>query len=116
ERRVTKDDVVRAGDLLEESEHVRRHDLGAVLEVRGRDVLPKRPHRLRRALDEGDARRATRERLDAERARTREEVEHTSVAEYGLQDREERFADAIRRRAGRAIARRVERPALGAPG
>ena len=113
---VAEDQVERAGDAVKKGQHIGGRNMGAVRESGRREILPQRLQRLGRALDEHDTCRAPRERLDAERARPREEVEDTSVAEYGLEDREERLADPVRRRTGRAAARRVERPALGAPG
>src|SRR6266850_1674154 len=86
ERWVAEDDVVGAGDrLLQESEDVRGPDLGPVVEARGGDVLPQRLERLGRTLDERRVCRAAGQRLDAEGARSGEEIEHARLIEDRLE-------------------------------
>src|SRR5690606_24942924 len=52
--------------------------------------------RARRQLDEGDVRGAARERLEAERARAREQIEHAAVGQLELERAHPRLAYAIR--------------------
>src|SRR3954449_10904075 len=73
-------------------------------------------HRGRRGVDEGDLGGAARERLEAERARSREQVEHARALDRAAQDRKHRLAHAIRRGADRGAARGGEAPAAPAAG
>src|SRR5712692_9889856 len=115
ERRIAEHEVVRSGrGLLDEREHVGGDDLRALAESDRRDVLPKGVEGRRRSLDERDARRAARERLDAERAGAGEEVESARVGDDRPEDPEERLADPVGRRPRPSPAWRVERAALGA--
>ncbi len=79
-----------------------------------REVVGDRPAGGLVALDEGHARRAARERLEPQRARAGEEVEHAGVVDRP--DQVERgLADAVARRPGREpLGRRDPRPAVGA--
>src|SRR5687768_14433710 len=70
-------------------------------------IRPDDGDRARVALDEQRARGAPRQRLDAERARAGVEVEHPGPVQRA-EHREQRLADAIRRRARSAARRRCE--------
>src|SRR3989442_8040773 len=100
ERRIAKHEIeLSAVPRAEKADHAGADDRRTRPEAGRLEVLAKRPHRLRVALDERNGGGATRERLDAERARAREEVEHARAAELRLEDGKQRLADAVRRRA-----------------
>ena len=67
------------------------------------------------ALDEHGPRRPARERLDGERARAGEQVEHARAVERA-EHREQRLAHAVGGRPRGAAARRPQAPAAEAPG
>src|SRR5438445_6352869 len=76
ERWVAEDEIERsAGTAVEEREDVRGDDRRAVRKAGGLEVATERPHGLHATLHERDRGGATRERLDAERARAGEEVQ-----------------------------------------
>src|SRR2546423_407559 len=60
------------------------------------EVGPDRPNRRRRVVDERALGGPAAERLNAERARAREQVEHPCVADALAEDAEQRLADAVR--------------------
>src|SRR3954470_21689440 len=78
-------------------------------------VGPDYGDRARVALDEQRAPRAARQRLDPERPRPREDVEHGSAVERP-EHREQRLADAVGRRPGAPPRRRLQPPAPEAAG
>src|SRR5438309_8638758 len=113
ERWVAKHDVERAPwPSVEVADDVRRDDVGPTGEPGRREVATERLDRLGPALDERRACRAARQRLDAQRASAREEIEDPRPFELRLEDRKERLADAIGCRAGAAAARHHQGPAL----
>ena len=81
----------------QETQHILARDVAAA-DPDGVQVALDRGHRARVALDEDGARGAARERLDAERAGARVEVEHARAVDVP-EDREERLADAVGGRA-----------------
>ena len=115
--RVEKDEIVvaslpRCG--AEEPQGVRAAHFG--LAADRLEVGPHRRHGGRRGVHERRLRGAARERLEPERARPREEVEHPRVLHAIAQDREQRLAHAVRRRARSVALRGGEAPAAPAAG
>src|SRR5436309_14031622 len=106
ERRIAEREVEwSARPRVEKADHVGGHGRRARPEASRLEVLTERPHSLRVALDERRGEGASRERLDAERAGTGEEVEHAGARERGLEDGEEGLPDPLCRRAGPTAAR-----------
>src|SRR3979411_2308431 len=99
EGRIAEHHVVRpGGPLLEKTEDVRTDDFRLRVESCRSDVLSQRLQRFGRTLDERRVCRPARERLDTQRSRSREQVEHARVLEDRLEDREERLTDPVGRR------------------
>src|SRR5258708_37042304 len=73
-----------------------------------RQILLDEANAGRRILDEIRARRATRERFDAQRARAREEIQYASVRQQRTDDAHPRLAYSIGGRAHPAALRRLE--------
>src|SRR5260221_3927728 len=73
-----------------------------------RQILLDEANAGRRVLDEIRARRAARERFDAQRARAREEIQYASVRQQRTDDAHPRLAYSIGGRAARVAPRRPE--------
>src|SRR5260221_12909675 len=73
-----------------------------------RQILLDEANAGRRVLDEIRARRAARERFDAQRARAREEIQYASVRQQRTDDAHPRLAYSIGGRAHRVAPRRLE--------
>ncbi len=80
-------------------------DARAILEPSSRRLRRSDHQRLVIALDENRAARATRQRLQAQRTRTRVEVEHAAIWRRS-ENVEDRFSDLCRRRPGLRAAGR----------
>src|SRR4051794_34209391 len=104
--RVGEHDAVRAVRSAEPGEHVAAVDRG--LGAQGVEVGAHGRDRPRVAVHERRLGRAARQRLDPERARTGEQVEHARFADGVAEDREERLADAVGGRAGGAAGGRLK--------
>ena len=109
ERRIAERDV-RADRAGEVGQHIGAHDRRSVGESGQLEVALDRRDGLRVPLHEGGARRAARERLDPERARSGEQIQHVAVGQHRREDAEEGLADPVGRRA-RPIAGRHDQPA-----
>src|SRR5438034_4034227 len=98
--RVGEGDVVLpAMESFREPERVDLVDGRAVLHRERLDVGLEAREREAVQLDEVGRRRAARQRLEAERPRAREQVEHPGAAERALQDREPRLPHTVPGRA-----------------
>src|SRR5438105_524182 len=114
--RIEQNEPKRAFELLERTLDPRRDDAHTLLGAERAGVVADRRERIASALDEHRLARATRKRLEGERAGAGIEIEHARRAveeAVRREHREERLADPIRRRARRLPARRAER--TGAP-
>src|SRR3989449_11688409 len=87
--------VLPAMESFREPERVDLGDGRAVLHRERLDVGLEAREREAVQLDEVGRRRAARQRLEPERPRAREQVEHPGAAERALQDREPRFPHAV---------------------
>src|SRR5438552_3956012 len=88
-------------DLVDGRAVLHRERLDVGLEAREREAVQ---------LDEVGRRRAARQRLEAERPRAREQVEHPGAAERALQDREPRLPYTVPGRADFVGRGRLEAP------
>jgi len=111
ERRIAERDV-RADRPRQERDRVGSDDRGAAGEAGRLEVLPQCRYRPWRAFDERHVRRAAGQRFDPERARACEQVEHLDTADEGLEDPEERLADAVGGRTRAAALRDHEAAAF----
>src|SRR5258708_37526739 len=81
---------------------------GTITGADERQILLDEANAGRRILDEIRARRAARERFDAQRARAREEIQYASVRQQRTDDAHPRLAYSIGGRAHRVALRRLE--------
>src|SRR5436190_11443215 len=116
--RVEEDEIVLTPShacIAKEGPGVLAADLGRVRRPKGLQVPGHGAHRRGGAVHEGRGHRPPPPRLDPEAPRPGEEVEHREPG-HVAQEREQRLADAIRRRAGGATRRRAQPAAAVASG
>ena len=105
-----------AGWRRAEPRRIGAPDAGHAAERERLDIGAQKRARLRPIVDEEGEARAARKRLDRERARAREQVDHPraldSAGKAVLEDIEDRLAQALRGRANCARGRRRQRAAL----
>ena len=93
ERWVAEDDVERtARASVEVTDHVRRDDVGPLVEPGSREIATKRFDRLGGAFDEGRPSGTARQRLDPKGSRACEEIEDVRTFELAARDLEIRGA------------------------
>ena len=113
--RVEKDEV----ELLPRAEVTHRvaaADARAVRQAAQLEVVLHKAHRVRPPIDKHRRGRPTRERLDAELARPREEVEHAPPLDIKLDDGKQALFDLVGRGTGLHARQFLQSSAPGRPG